>query len=71
MKARRHHNTDGRRQIQRGRTRTQVERIARLLGVPLLPLVGEAGCASAIPTDSERKPKDSASILTETPHEKR
>jgi hypothetical protein len=36
-----------------------------------LPSAGESGCASAIPTDSERKAKDSASaILPETPHEK-
>lgn len=31
---RRHHNTDGRRQVQRGRTRVQVRHMARRLGVP-------------------------------------
>jgi hypothetical protein len=32
---RRHSNTDARRQIRRGRTREQVARIARRLGIPL------------------------------------
>lgn len=34
MKARRHHNNKGRRQIQRGKTRAQLERIARRLKLP-------------------------------------
>lgn len=34
MKTRRHHNNKGFRQIQRGKTRTQAEVIARRLGVP-------------------------------------
>lgn len=34
MKDRRHHNNDGRRQIKRGKTRAQVKRIARRLGIP-------------------------------------
>ncbi len=32
---RRHHNTDGRRQVQLGRTREQVEHIALRLGIPM------------------------------------
>lgn len=35
MKMRRHHNNKGFRQIQRGRTRDQVERMAKRLGVPI------------------------------------
>jgi hypothetical protein len=34
MKTRRHHNNRGARQIKRGRTRRQVEEIAKRLGVP-------------------------------------
>jgi hypothetical protein len=34
MKCRRHHNTKGLRQIKRGNTRKQVERMARRLGIP-------------------------------------
>lgn len=34
MKARRHHNNKGYRQIKRGKTRDQVERIARRLKIP-------------------------------------
>lgn len=34
MKTRRHHNNKGLRQIQRGRTRKQVERIRRRLKIP-------------------------------------
>lgn len=50
---RRHHNTDGRRQIQRGRTRDQVERIARRLGIPMNTTHGDgsklvADCAGSI-----------------------
>lgn len=35
MKKRRHHNTKGVRQIQRGKTEKQVQRIARKLGIPV------------------------------------
>ena len=35
MKTRRHHNNKGLRQVKRGKTRTQVARMARRLGVPL------------------------------------
>jgi len=38
MKTRRHHNNDGRRQIQRGKTRDQVRAMARRLKVPYLAL---------------------------------
>jgi hypothetical protein len=34
VKARRHHNNDGRQQIARGKTRDQVREIARRLGLP-------------------------------------
>lgn len=34
MKARRHHNNKGRRQIVRGQTARQVQRIARKLRIP-------------------------------------
>lgn len=34
MKLRRHHNNEGLQQIRRGKTRTQVEAIARRLGIP-------------------------------------
>lgn len=37
MKTRRHHNNEGRRQIQQGRTRDQVKAIARRLGIPYKP----------------------------------
>lgn len=36
-KARRHHNTDGRTQIKRGRTVDQVKRMARKLGLTYAP----------------------------------
>jgi hypothetical protein len=32
-KTRRHHNNDGRRQVRRGKTRQQVKRMARRLGI--------------------------------------
>lgn len=35
IKTRRHHNNDGRSQIQRGKTRDQVRRMAKRLGVPV------------------------------------
>jgi hypothetical protein len=44
--------------------------IAALALDALSPSVGEFGCASAIPTDSERETKDCESALPETPHEK-
>jgi hypothetical protein len=34
MNSRRHHNTDGRRQIARGKTRERARALARSLGVP-------------------------------------
>lgn len=34
MKTRRHHNNDGRRQIKGGKTREQVKRLAKRLGIP-------------------------------------
>jgi len=37
MSDRRHHNNTGLRQIQRGKTRTQVEHIAKRLGIPVAP----------------------------------
>jgi len=33
-KSRRHTNTDGRRQIQNGKTRKEIKRLARILGIP-------------------------------------
>lgn len=44
MKTRRHHNNTGYRQIKRGKTAIQVERMARRLGLPFKvknPLEGE------------------------------
>lgn len=35
MKSRRHHNNDGVRQVKRGKTRGQIARIAKKLGIPL------------------------------------
>jgi hypothetical protein len=40
---RRHHNTDGRRQIQRGKTRVQVACMARRRGVPPIVSAIEKG----------------------------
>lgn len=34
MKVRRHHNTTGLRQVKRGKTRGQVKRMAKRLGIP-------------------------------------
>lgn len=44
LKARRHHNTTGQRQIRRGRTREQVKHMAHRLGVPY----GEPQAADAV-----------------------
>jgi len=37
MRTRRHHNNHGRRQIQRGQTQKDAERIAKKMGVPVRP----------------------------------
>lgn len=37
MKTRRHHNNQGRRQVQRGKTRRQVQKIAARLGLRYEP----------------------------------
>jgi hypothetical protein len=36
MKTRRHHNNKGYRQVKRGKTRTQVEHMARRLRIPVI-----------------------------------
>jgi hypothetical protein len=41
VKNRRHHNNKGLRQIKRGKTREQIERIAHKLGIPYAKIIQE------------------------------
>lgn len=51
VKTRRHHNTDARRQIKRGKTREFVRRLAARLGIPYKPAVAQwTEQGSSIPT---------------------
>ena len=55
---RRHHNTKGVRQVRRGKTRTQVERIAKRLGIPYGDTEQSGENASATVTGDSGDPQD-------------